>query len=284
MSAVSSRSTVAAMAAGGLLTVGAGGLALWALVGAHAATGDHSAAVGYGSTRSSATSSGSASSGSSGGISSISAGATGHAPTAGPTTTPGTGPKAPGTNDRSATHDRPGADRLPPVGTWARGLLHGTVVVAKGSTTQTLVVQRGQVTARTATTVTVRSSDGYTLVWTLPATGRGVAGEYRPAGGAHSFPVGTTVEAVGTPSGKGTAVALAIRPWPHGKPIPRTLPPEPVDPTRPLPPITRPPITTLPAPTEHPAPPVLTGGPMPIERPIIDPPITVAPPITIAPR
>ena len=45
--------------------------------------------------------------------------------------------------------------------------LHGEVVVQTDNGTRTLVAQRGEVTAITATTVTVKSTDGYTLTWTF---------------------------------------------------------------------------------------------------------------------
>jgi hypothetical protein len=43
--------------------------------------------------------------------------------------------------------------------------LHGEMVVQTENGTRTLVVQRGEVTAITATTITVKSTDGYTLTW-----------------------------------------------------------------------------------------------------------------------
>lgn len=49
-----------------------------------------------------------------------------------------------------------------------RNVLHGEAVVqAKDGTTRTVVVQRGTVTAIDATTLTVKSADGYTLTWTF---------------------------------------------------------------------------------------------------------------------
>jgi hypothetical protein len=45
--------------------------------------------------------------------------------------------------------------------------LHGEAVVQTDEGTKTVVVQRGTVTAVTATTVTVKSSDGFTLTWTF---------------------------------------------------------------------------------------------------------------------
>lgn len=257
------------MAAGGVLTVGAGGLALWVLVGAQAATSERSAAAGYGV---SAT-------GRNPATTSPSTAPTTAAPTAAPTAGIASGAaSSSGSNSKKAAtgrHDSAGKVALAPVGTWARGLLHGTVVVSTGNGTQTLVVQRGRVTAVTATTVTVASSDGYRLVWTVPATWRRSAEQFRVPGSARTFPVGSTVEAIGRASGRGTAEALAIRAWPHSKPIRPTLPPQPIDPIRPIAPTGRPGLPTY---TGGP----ITAGPKPVDPTVIDPPYTIDPPITIA--
>ena len=49
--------------------------------------------------------------------------------------------------------------------------LHGELVVpgADGTGTRTVLVQRGTVTARTGTSVTVRSTDGFTVTWAVDA-------------------------------------------------------------------------------------------------------------------
>ncbi len=48
-----------------------------------------------------------------------------------------------------------------------KNLLHGETVVQTKDGTKTVVVQRGQVTAVTATSVTVKSADGFTQTWTF---------------------------------------------------------------------------------------------------------------------
>jgi len=46
-------------------------------------------------------------------------------------------------------------------------VLHGEAVVQTEEGTKTVVVQRGEVTAITASSVTVKSNDGFTLTWTF---------------------------------------------------------------------------------------------------------------------
>jgi hypothetical protein len=48
-----------------------------------------------------------------------------------------------------------------------RNVLHGEAVVQTEEGTKTVVVQRGEVTAITDTSVTVKSTDGFTLTWTF---------------------------------------------------------------------------------------------------------------------
>ena len=49
-----------------------------------------------------------------------------------------------------------------------KNTLHGEVTIqTRTQGTKTIVVQRGEVTAVTATQVTVKSTDGYTLIWTV---------------------------------------------------------------------------------------------------------------------
>jgi hypothetical protein len=50
---------------------------------------------------------------------------------------------------------------------FGRHLLHGEFVVQTQDGTKTLVVQRGTVTAVSATSLTVKSADGFTLTWTV---------------------------------------------------------------------------------------------------------------------
>nr|MDT0661822.1 hypothetical protein [Micromonospora sp. DSM 115978] len=48
-----------------------------------------------------------------------------------------------------------------------RNMLHGEVVVQVGGDTRTVTVQRGEVTAIDADSMTVRSTDGFTMTWTF---------------------------------------------------------------------------------------------------------------------
>src|SRR5689334_16706012 len=48
-----------------------------------------------------------------------------------------------------------------------KNVLHGETVVQTKDGVQTIEVQRGEVTAVTANTVTVKSTDGFTLTWTF---------------------------------------------------------------------------------------------------------------------
>jgi hypothetical protein len=48
----------------------------------------------------------------------------------------------------------------------SRDLLHGEVVVETADGARTVLVQRGEVTGRSAGTVTVTSRDGFTQTWT----------------------------------------------------------------------------------------------------------------------
>jgi hypothetical protein len=66
---------------------------------------------------------------------------------------------APGKDKRGK---RPGARRF-----LRKNTLHGELTVQGKDGVRTVVVQRGTVTAITATTVSVKSTDGFALTWTL---------------------------------------------------------------------------------------------------------------------
>lgn len=86
-------------------------------------------------------------------------------------------------------------------------VLHGEVVVgdADGSGTTRLLVQQGEVTKVSGPSVTVRSTDGFTVTWTVDDTTRG--------GDVGDLAVGDQVHAAGTKTGDstGTATVLAER-------------------------------------------------------------------------
>jgi hypothetical protein len=90
-------------------------------------------------------------------------------------------------------------------GRWFGGrALHGQVVVAKpGGGTETIVFQQGAITAKTGDSVTVKSTDGFTLTWTVGADTR--VNSVGSGGGLAGLAAGEKVVAAGTPSGKGAA-------------------------------------------------------------------------------
>ena len=88
-------------------------------------------------------------------------------------------------------------------------MLHGEVVVAKpGGGTETLLVQYGTISAKSTGSVTVRSSDGFTQVWSL---GSGTTYRTGPrSGSAADLAVGDTVGVVGTKAGSGGAARTIL--------------------------------------------------------------------------
>ena len=82
--------------------------------------------------------------------------------------------------------------------------LHGQVVVEKpGGGTQTIVFQQGAITAKGSDSVTVKSTDGFTLTWTVGTDTR--VSSVGNGGGLAGLAVGESVVAAGTPSGNGAA-------------------------------------------------------------------------------
>jgi hypothetical protein len=92
----------------------------------------------------------------------------------------------------------------------AEKMLHGEVVVAKqGGGTETLLVQYGTISAKSTGSVTVRSSDGFTQVWSL-----GSGTTYRTgvrSGSAADLAVGDTVGVVGTKAGSGGSARTIMK-------------------------------------------------------------------------
>jgi hypothetical protein len=138
----------------------------------------------------------------------LAAGSAPH-PAASSTATPG----APGYGQHPGFGGRGGRDGLglPGFGAGER-MLHGEVVVAKtGGGTETLLVQSGAISAKSAGSVTVRSSDGFTQVWSLGSGTTYRTG--RQSGSAADLAVGDTVGVVGTKAGSGgTARTVVERP------------------------------------------------------------------------
>jgi hypothetical protein len=88
--------------------------------------------------------------------------------------------------------------------------LHAEAVVQTDEGTKTVVVQRGTVTAVDATTVTVKSSDGFTLTWTFGDQVKVVKD------GSNSSPsaltTGATVGVAGEKTGTTTTARLVVVP------------------------------------------------------------------------
>jgi hypothetical protein len=84
------------------------------------------------------------------------------------------------------------------------------VVKAKDETTTTVVVQRGTVTAVTDKTITVKSSDGYTLTWNLGDQLRVI--EHRATLKAADIAAGTEVGVAGAKDGSANTARLILVP------------------------------------------------------------------------
>ena len=129
------------------------------------------------------------------------------APTSGPTSTP----------TRTA---KPGGDQAPDNGTWwpwGRAL-HGLLTMpGDGGTVTTQVLQQGAVSALTADTVTVTSTDGFVAVWTLDDHTT-LVGARKPE---HKPGHGPSVDPSASPSGTselttGLAVGQQVGVWGTG--------------------------------------------------------------------
>lgn len=92
-----------------------------------------------------------------------------------------------------------------------KNTLHGEAVVkSKDGTTKTVVVQRGTVTAVTDKSITVKSSDGYTLTWSLSDQLRVI--EHRGTLKASDLAAGTEVGVAGAKEGSATTARLVLIP------------------------------------------------------------------------
>jgi hypothetical protein len=82
-------------------------------------------------------------------------------------------------------------------------VLHGELVVQDGTGTATkkVLVQTGAVTERSATSVTVKSTDGFTVAWTVGSTTRGTLTD---------IAVGDQVHVTGTRTAEGAGTADAV--------------------------------------------------------------------------
>jgi hypothetical protein len=93
---------------------------------------------------------------------------------------------------------------------FGRHVLHGEAVVRTDEGHKTVVVQRGEITAVTATTITVRSSDDFTLTWTLGLPLTVVKERKRVDKGV--LAVGQVVGIAGAKEGEATKARLIIVP------------------------------------------------------------------------
>src|SRR6185437_12946129 len=120
--------------------------------------------------------------------------------------------KVPGWGHDRGPGGRPGPGLGGLRGLGAGPVLHGEFVTGgqNGSTT-TVVVQSGTVTAKNGSTITVQSSDKYSVTWTLDSKTTVRTGWAQ--GAVKDIAVGDTVRVEGTRSGSGTTARfVAERP------------------------------------------------------------------------
>jgi len=94
-----------------------------------------------------------------------------------------------------------------------RNVLHGEAVVQTEEGTKTVVVQRGEVTAITATSVTVKSNDGFTLTWTFSDQLR--VFEHRKQIQSSAVAVGARVGVAGAKEADNPVARLIVIPRPR---------------------------------------------------------------------
>ena len=91
-----------------------------------------------------------------------------------------------------------------------KGLQHGEAVVTTDEGTKTVVVQRGTVTAIDASSVTVKSADGFTLTWKFGSPLHVV--EHRTQIQPSAIAVGTEVGVAGAKEGDSSVARLIVVP------------------------------------------------------------------------
>jgi hypothetical protein len=89
-----------------------------------------------------------------------------------------------------------------------KNVLHGSTVVKTKSGTETIAVQRGSVTAVTSTSVTVKSSDGFSQTWTLGDKLTVVKNKAKAA--PSDIKQGAAVGLAGTQTGNTTTARLIV--------------------------------------------------------------------------
>ncbi len=92
-----------------------------------------------------------------------------------------------------------------------RNTLHGEVVVQAKDGPVTVLVQRGEVTAITGSTITVKSTDGYSQIWTFGDPIRVI--DRRTTVQPSDVGVGTQVGVAGVRSGDASVARLVVIPF-----------------------------------------------------------------------
>jgi len=88
--------------------------------------------------------------------------------------------------------------------------LHAEAVIQTDEGLKTVVVQRGTVTAASTTSITVKSTDGYTLTWTVGDATKVIVNRVKSEIGAIS--VGTEVGVAGAKEGDAVNARLVVVP------------------------------------------------------------------------
>jgi hypothetical protein len=91
-----------------------------------------------------------------------------------------------------------------------RHTLHAEGVVQTDEGLKTVVVQRGTVTAASPTSITVKSSDGYTVTWTVVDTTKVIVNRARSE--ISAVAVGAEVGVAGSKEGDATTARLIVVP------------------------------------------------------------------------
>ena len=125
-----------------------------------------------------------------------------------PSPTPGAkaGPSTGSTEGSAGTRRRHRLVRF----AFGRSVLHGEAVVQTDDGTKTVVAQRGVVTAIDATSVTVKSTDGFTLTWIFGSPITVI--ERRSQVAPSAISVGTQVGVAGDKTGSAPSARLIVVP------------------------------------------------------------------------
>jgi hypothetical protein len=131
-------------------------------------------------------------------------------PAADPTPSPAASAGADGGASGNAKAKHPALRRLTIRRALARNVEHGEVVVNTKDGDKTIDVQRGTVTAISSTTITVKSTDGFTETWTFGSPIHVI--EHRTTVQPSNVTTGETVGLAGTKSGSNLTATLMVIP------------------------------------------------------------------------